>query len=302
MSLSECHGRDGGQPGPRAEPTAARREELRRAAAFTACSRVPGVDQELLDALERIANEADRAAETLRRIRNFVQKTAPNVVTRSLNDLVREAVTIINLELKRTRGRIVCQLSADTLPVRVDPIQIEQVLVNLARNGLESMSDLPEKQRVLHVGTRRFDERTLEAFVCDHGKGISGEEMSHVFQPFFTTKADGMGMGLAISRSIVQSLLKDPSGDTERRPRLYLPLYPPFCYGTMSRSGRKKEPVLRWRTRSSRRPEPTAPNRRHVRSAGELLFLAIPDKHAGDVRRQLDAAAASGRRRRGQGQ
>ncbi len=89
--------------------------------------------------------------------------------------------------------------------MRADPIQIEQVVVNLARNGLESMHEVPEEQRVLSIGTRRCDGQTMEVFVRDRGKGISEEEMQKIFEPFFTTKPEGMGMGLAISRSIIQA-------------------------------------------------------------------------------------------------
>ena len=175
----------------------------------------PEHDAELMTALEHIAEEADRAAEILRRVRDFVQKTGPHVSAISVNDLVQEAVTIINLELKRTRARIVCELAPDIAPVMADPIQIEQVVVNLARNGLESMHETPEEQRVLSIGTRRCDEQTMEVFVRDRGKGISEEEMKKIFEPFFTTKPEGMGMGLAISRSIIQAARGTPVGQRE---------------------------------------------------------------------------------------
>jgi C4-dicarboxylate-specific signal transduction histidine kinase len=162
-------------------------------------------DGELMAALEHIASEADRAAEILRRVRNFVQKTGPHVSTILLNDLVQEAVAINSLELKQTRAKIVCELAPDIAPVTADPIQIEQVIVNLARNGLESMYDVPEEQRVLNIGTRRCDGQAMEVFVRDRGKGISAEEMERIFAPFFTTKPEGMGMGLAISRSIIEA-------------------------------------------------------------------------------------------------
>ena len=96
-----------------------------------------------------------------------------------------------------------------------DPIQIEQVVVNLARNGLESMHEVPEEQRVLSIGTRRCDEQTMEVFVRDRGKGISEQEMKKIFEPFFTTKPEGMGMGLAISRSIIRVARGTPLGQRE---------------------------------------------------------------------------------------
>ena len=87
----------------------------------------------------------------------------------------------------------------------IDPIQIEQIVVNLARNGLEAMVEVPEGQRLLTIGTRRHDEQSVEVYVSDCGKGIDEQEMDKLFEPFFTTKAEGMGMGLAISRSIVHA-------------------------------------------------------------------------------------------------
>lgn len=165
----------------------------------------PQDDGEVMAALEHIANEVDRAAEIIRRVRDFVQKIGPNTVAISINDVVEEAVTIVNLEVKQTHGRIVWELASDLAPVSVDPIQIEQVVVNLVRNGLEAMHDVPEEQRVLGIGTRRHDEQTVEVYVRDCGIGIGEAEMKKVFEPFFTTKPEGMGMGLAISRSIIEA-------------------------------------------------------------------------------------------------
>ena len=160
-------------------------------------------DEELLMALERIGQEADRAAEILHRVRAFVQKTGPDIAAISVNILVQDAVAINSLELQQTGTRIVCELAPDIPPAMADRIQIEQVIVNLARNGLESMSEVPEEQRVLRIGTRQYDEQTIEVFVRDGGKGVAAPEMEKIFEPFFTTKPEGMGMGLAICRTIV---------------------------------------------------------------------------------------------------
>jgi C4-dicarboxylate-specific signal transduction histidine kinase len=162
-------------------------------------------DGEVMAALEQIAREADRAAEILRRVRDFIEKTGPHVATISLNEVISAALTILNIELKRTGGRIVCDLAPDLVPVKADPIQIEQVVVNLARNALEAMQETPQEQRLLTIGTRRNGGQTVEVFVRDCGQGIDAYEIGKVFDPFFTTKSEGMGMGLAISRSIVQA-------------------------------------------------------------------------------------------------
>ncbi len=165
----------------------------------------PAHDTELIEALQHMADETDRAAEILRRVRDFVQKTGPCISEISVNDLVKEAVMINRLELKQTRAKIVCDFAPEIAAAKADPIQIEQVVVNLARNGLESMQETPEEQRVLTIGTRQCDEQTIEVFVRDRGKGIGEQELKRIFEPFFTTKPEGMGMGLAISRSIIQT-------------------------------------------------------------------------------------------------
>jgi signal transduction histidine kinase len=165
----------------------------------------PDHDAELLSVLKRIGEEADRAAKILRRVRDFIEKTGPHKSEISLNNTIHDALSIINLEVKRTRAKVVCELASEIAAVKADPIQIEQVVVNLARNGLDSMQDIPEDQRVLLIGTRQSDAQTVEVYVRDRGKGLSGDEANRIFEPFFTTKPDGMGMGLAISRSIIQS-------------------------------------------------------------------------------------------------
>jgi C4-dicarboxylate-specific signal transduction histidine kinase len=162
-------------------------------------------DGEVMTALEHIAREADRAAEILRRVRGFVEKTGPQVATISLNEVITSALTIINIELKRTGGRVVSELPADLAKVNADPIQVEQVMVNLARNALEAMHDVPLEQRILTIGARQSDDQTVEVFVRDCGQGIDADDIDKVFNPFFTTKSEGMGMGLAISRSIIEA-------------------------------------------------------------------------------------------------
>jgi signal transduction histidine kinase len=86
-----------------------------------------------------------------------------------------------------------------------DPVQIEQVLMNLVRNGWEAMDETPQEKRRLGIKTLRLGDEMIQVEVCDGGEGISGEDVEKVFEPFFTTKPEGMGMGLVISRSIVQA-------------------------------------------------------------------------------------------------
>ena len=162
-------------------------------------------DEELLTALEQVSQEADRAAEIIRRVREFVQKRGPQVSHVSVNALVEDVIALSKAEIERRHARVVLQLAADLPAVVADRIQIEQVVMNLIRNGLESMDETPADCRRLTVKTIRRDADAVEFRVRDCGKGIGADDLKRVFEPFFTTKPEGMGMGLAISRSIVQT-------------------------------------------------------------------------------------------------
>jgi PAS domain S-box-containing protein len=167
--------------------------------------RTPAPDQELLAALERIGEEATRTAEIIHRVKGFVQKNKPQACSVSLNKLVEQVVLLSKAEVEQRQVEVALDLSADLPPVVADPVQIEQVIMNLVRNGLEAMDETPAAERRLRIQTMRHGAATVQLAVCDQGKGIVAEKREKVFEPFFTTKPNGMGMGLAISRSIVQA-------------------------------------------------------------------------------------------------
>ena len=122
----------------------------------------------------------------------------------AVGEVLQDATTIASLEPAPTRARVEFEIAADLPPVPGDKVEIEQVVVNLARNGLEAMNGLPAEDRVLRVGARRCDGEAVEIFVHDCGSGLAAEAAARIFEPFYSTKANGMGMGLAISRSIVE--------------------------------------------------------------------------------------------------
>jgi signal transduction histidine kinase len=164
----------------------------------------PGADPEVLIALERISEASDRAAEILRRVRDFVNKSAPVIGPIDLEEVLQDAALIANMGPVPQRSRVVFEVSRDLPPAQGDKVEIEQVVVNLARNGLEAMDKLSPEDRLLHLGARRLDENSIEVFVRDSGSGIVSDAPGKLFDPFFTTKVDGMGMGLAICRSIIE--------------------------------------------------------------------------------------------------
>jgi PAS domain S-box-containing protein len=167
--------------------------------------KMPDRDEDLVAAIRQIDDEAKRAAEIVRRVRRFVQKREPQSTEVLLNHLVEEVVLLSKAELEQRHIRIVLRLAENLPPIPGDPIQIEQVIMNLVRNGLEAMDDMPEDRRILEIRTARNGDDAVQAEVCDCGMGIEESDPERVFQPFFTTKPEGMGMGLAISRSIIEA-------------------------------------------------------------------------------------------------
>lgn len=152
-------------------------------------------------ALERIMRSANSAGNVVTRIRALFKQS---VETRSLTDLegvIAEARDLLAEEAARRHVRLLVEVE-DGLPrVAVDRVQLQQVLINLMRNGMEAM-DMTTGDRVLSVRLRRM-KGVVQTEISDHGPGVEFPE--RIFQPFFTTKEQGMGMGLAICRSIVES-------------------------------------------------------------------------------------------------
>jgi C4-dicarboxylate-specific signal transduction histidine kinase len=164
-------------------------------------------DEELLSALRQISEEANRAAEIIRRVRGFVHKRNPQAVKVSVNGLIEEVVLLSKAEIQQRHAAVVFDLASDLPAVVGDLIQIEQVMLNLVRNGLEAMDEVPELtgDRRLWIKTERHGDGHVQVSVQDRGKGIAKNDLEKIFEPFFTTKPEGMGMGLAISRSIIQA-------------------------------------------------------------------------------------------------
>ncbi len=158
----------------------------------------------LLEVLEEMSAQAMRAGEVLRRIREFLRGESRREDV-DLNDVVRRALRFAEPEARHAGVRIDLALAADPLRIEIDPIQIEQVLLNLAQNGFEAMRTNNGTARVLAIETRRLAPDTVEVTVRDSGAGMAPDVGERMFEPFFTTKADGLGLGLSISRTIVEA-------------------------------------------------------------------------------------------------
>ena len=163
-----------------------------------------GTPDDLLGALSQIASQAKRASEIIRRLRALVGKQPPSRANVDLNHLVREVCSFVEFETSKLSIQIELDLAAEPIPVHVDLVQIEQVLLNLVRNALDALEESPEGERRLLIHTGVQGAEAVVA-VRDSGPGVEPERLKRLFDPFFTTKEGGMGMGLPISQTILEN-------------------------------------------------------------------------------------------------
>ncbi|MBI4695168.1 MAG: PAS domain S-box protein [Gammaproteobacteria bacterium] len=156
----------------------------------------------LADAFERISDQALRAGQVVKRIRNFVTKRESSRETVDVNDIVGQVLDLAEVDAREARVALGTELAGDLPCVFVDPVQLQQVCLNLIRNAIDAMLPLADDQRVLEVSSREAEGR-VELVFDDRGGGVPEHVRAELFLPFFTTKESGMGMGLSISHSIV---------------------------------------------------------------------------------------------------
>jgi PAS domain S-box-containing protein len=161
--------------------------------------------QEARAAIGNVVKDAHRAAEVIRRIRDFSKKADPHMRQLNINDVVQEAVTLVQHEALRYDIAMRFELASGVPQVRGDRIQLQQVIVNLAVNGMEAMATVRDRERVLTVRTQPYQSDQVLVAVEDVGPGIESKNLDLVFSAFHTTKPDGLGMGLSICRSIVEA-------------------------------------------------------------------------------------------------
>jgi two-component system sensor kinase FixL len=174
-----------------------------------ACDRLlssPDPDiNEIREALQEIASQSVRAGQVLHRLRDLAAPERHERETLQVNDLIAEIAELIRLSTRQQRVRYREQLARDLPNVHVDRAQIQQLVLNLVRNSLESLADMPLVVGEITVGTLLKSNGTVEIFVRDNGKGLSPLMQRHLFEPFRTTKAEGTGLGLSISRAIADA-------------------------------------------------------------------------------------------------
>jgi two-component system sensor histidine kinase DctS len=158
---------------------------------------------ELADVLRKLNAQSQRAGRIIRQVHDFVRRREPRREACAVAEIVDEAVMLFEAQARKAGVRISCNLQGALPEVSADPTMLEQVMLNLLRNAVEAMADTPPERRRIEISVRRDGERIVVR-VADHGPGIPSEVMSRLFTPFQTTKPEGMGMGLAICRSIIE--------------------------------------------------------------------------------------------------
>ncbi len=163
-----------------------------------------GVDKQIITAMESASSQSQRAAEIIRRIRGFLRKETPQTERVKINVLIQQALDLIELDIREHDIQVRADFS-DSLPeVDVDALQIKQVLVNLLRNAIDAIITKPSTPAELQIRTRLTSDQHIIVSIEDQAQGVPEEFQEQLFETFITSKPDGLGMGLAISRSIIE--------------------------------------------------------------------------------------------------
>ncbi|MBN9696003.1 MAG: PAS domain S-box protein [Zoogloea sp.] len=160
--------------------------------------------EDILAAMLKASAQAERAGKIIRRVRQFVKKSEPRRHPVSLAAIVDDAIGFVEIDARRLGAQVLSQLPDDLPPVFADAVMVEQVVLNLVKNGIEAMAETPADDRFVTVSARLITAGQVEVSIADRGHGLSDEARERLFSPFYTTKTEGMGMGLNICRSIVE--------------------------------------------------------------------------------------------------
>ena len=160
--------------------------------------------EEAKQSVTRIVKDGHRASEVVGRVRAFFKKATPEKVSVNINSLIEDVISMVQGELQRNRVQVQTELAGDLPPVISDPIQLQQVLLNLIINAIEAMADV-NGRRELVIKSEAYDPETVLVAVQDTGPGIDQQNAAQLFNAFFTTKPSGLGMGLSISRTTIEA-------------------------------------------------------------------------------------------------
>ncbi len=160
---------------------------------------------EVRQILDDIIRDDRRASEVVRRVRALVKKEKPRQEPLDLNELIQQVLDLIRVDSLLQGLSIRTEFGPDLMTIQGDGIQLQQVILNLVLNGAAAMRNTASGQRKIIVRTAMPDSRTLKASVTDFGTGIDEHQIERLFEPFYTTKPEGLGMGLSISQTIIKA-------------------------------------------------------------------------------------------------
>ncbi len=175
-------------------------------------------DDEILATLKKCDSQAQRAGDVIRRLRQFVQKKELGRHEVSCDELIRDLAALAEVDARNNGIPLTINVAEGLPKIMVDAVQIQQVILNLIRNGIDAMLNMDQSDEGISVSVKKLENDQIKIAVTDHGRGITKEAEKRIFQPFFTTKSSGLGLGLAICQSIITShggvlsFSKNPSG------------------------------------------------------------------------------------------
>jgi len=164
----------------------------------------PNLDEARV-AIERIVKDANRAADVVGRVRKLARRAPAQKVLCDVNSVISEIITLTATELRKQYIALESSLSGDLEPIFADPVQLQQVMLNLILNSIDAMQGMPEGGRFLFIGSTKADSGGILVTVRDSGVGFEQAALDHIFDAFYTTKSGGMGLGLTVTRSIIEA-------------------------------------------------------------------------------------------------
>ncbi|MHB8267232.1 sensor histidine kinase [Bradyrhizobium sp.] len=159
---------------------------------------------ELNEIVDDIVRDDRRASEVIRRMKSLLTKSPFELKSIDLNDVARETVEFLSTLAVARKVELTSSITPNALPILGDRVQLQQVILNLVVNGIDAMKDTPAENRIIGIRTSRAG-KFAELSVSDRGPGVADDKLKEIFEPFFTSKAEGMGMGLSIARTIVEA-------------------------------------------------------------------------------------------------
>ena len=184
-------------------PIATARNNARAGMRFLQMS-PPNLD-EVKEALGCVVRDADRARDIVSRMRDHIKKSPPRRDAFDLNEALRDAIVMVRSAIAKNRVTVNTNLMDGLVPIQGDRVQLQQVVLNLVLNAVEAMGSVEGGDRELLVGTKQTDGNGVIVAVRDSGPGVDPGHLDRVFEPFYTTKSSGVGMGLSICRSIIEA-------------------------------------------------------------------------------------------------